>query len=461
MDLDPGGKEPLYEQIYAYIKADIQHQRLPFEEKLPSTRMLAGYLQVSRTTVAMAYDQLLSEGYIESIPCKGYYVCRIEELYNLGQPPGEEPEGEELSGEQYAYDFCPDGIDAEHFPFPVWRKLFRAALCAENRDLFSLGPPKGASELRRNIASYLHQARGVNCAADQIVVGAGNDYLLMLLGKLLGGDHRIAMEDPTYRQAWLVFRSMGYPVDCVPMDQGGMDVDALKRTVASLAYVMPSHQFPLGTVMPISRRLKLLNWAGEREGRYIIEDDYDSEFRYRGKPIPALAGYDVNDRVIYLGTFSKSIAPALRVSYMALPKHLARLFDREFSFFNSTVPGIDQAALNAFIQEGHYEKHLNKMRGIYKNRHDILLGEMKKLESVCRVFGEHAGLHILAEFYNGMSEAEIIAAAGARGIRLYGLSDYQIGGGYRGKHPVVLMGYGKLAEGQIVRAVRLLREIFC
>ncbi len=442
---------PLYEQIYRYIKEDIRTGRIPAKEKLPSSRALAAYLEVSRSTVDLAYGQLLSEGYLESVPCKGYYACSIEELYRL--TPAPEIREPEVSGEtpHYDYDFTPNGIDLENFPYGIWRKISRNILLEDKKELFRLGDPKGERELRETISNYLHQARGVNCSPDQIVLGAGNDYLLLLLSALLGTDHRIAMETPTYKHAFRIFRQLGFPLSTVPMDAWGMEVEELGKTGADIAYVMPSHQYPLGIVMPIKRRLELLSWAEEQEGRYLIEDDYDSEFRYRGKPVPALQGADSGGRVIYIGTFSKSIAPAIRISYLVLPRELLQACEGKLHLFSSTVSRIDQMILNTFIKEGHFERHLNRMRTLYSRKHDALLLGLRPLLGSCRIAGERAGVHLLLKFSGGITEEELISRAGEAGVRVYPLSAYETGGEKKGKktEAVVILGYATLSEDQI------------
>ncbi|MCC8065853.1 MAG: PLP-dependent aminotransferase family protein, partial [Clostridiales bacterium] len=337
ISLDVHSAIPLYEQIYSHIKTEIQNGGLPFKEKLPSSRKLADYLQVSRTTVNMAYDQLVSEGYIESVPHRGYFVCELEGLLHL-QPASAAAFERTDSGEQvYDYDFSPHGVDLNSFPHNAWRKLSKKLLMEEDKYLFRLGDPQGERALRETIAGYLHQARGVNALPERIVVGAGNDFLLLLLCSMFGSGMKIAMESPTYRKAYDLFQNLSNEVQIVEMDDSGMRVDQLEKTRARLAYVMPSHQYPLGTVMPVKRRMQLLGWAAAEKDRYIIEDDYDSEFRYKGKPIPALQGYDRNDRVIYIGTFSKSIAPSIRVSYMVLPESLMELYRRRARNISSTV----------------------------------------------------------------------------------------------------------------------------
>ncbi|GKH33023.1 PLP-dependent aminotransferase family protein [Muricomes sp. OA1] len=448
---------PLYEQIYSYIKKDIQSGRIQSGEKLPSTRSLSRYLEVSRSTVELAYEQLLSEGYVESEPYRGFFVAQIEELYQLKQSPKRIPGGSVREEKRYSYDFTPNGVDLNSFPYNAWRKLSRDCLMDDRAEMFRLGEPQGEYGLREAICDYLHQARGVNCQPEQIIVGAGNDYLLMLLTTVIGHEHKVALENPTYKQAYRLFKNLSYEVCTVDMDSRGMDITKLTESNADIAFVMPSHQYPLGIVMPIKRRLALLKWANEQEGRYIIEDDYDSEFRYKGKPIPALQGYDSCDKVIYMGTFSKSIAPAIRMSYMVLPKSLLVLYQEKSSFLNSTVSKVDQLILQKFIEEGYYERHLNKTRALYKSRHDTLLGCLKSLQDRCVISGENAGVHLLLHFHNHMAEDELTARAAQKGVRVYGLTEYYIEPQV-GKQATILLGYANMNEEKIQEAVRILDE---
>lgn len=454
LHLDVHGEKTLYEQIYEYLKAEIQKGAVRGGERLPSTRMLASRLEVSRSTVLLAYEQLLSEGYVETVPYRGYFVCQVGELYHLEAAKPEEPEGGQGDGKAYKYDFSPNGVDLEHFPYAVWRKLNREVLQEGQKELLRLGDARGEAELRNAIGTYLHQARGVQVHPSRIVIGAGNDYLLMLLSRLLGTEHRIAMESPTYRHAYEVFRSLGYECSTVSMDRHGMDVRALRESGADVAYVMPSHQFPLGTVMPIRRRQELLEWAEEKPERYIIEDDYDSEFRYVGKPVPALQGIDGSRKVIYIGTFSKSIAPAIRISYLVLPPALAEQYERVGRSFSCTVSRMDQKMLQLFMERGYFERHLNRMRALYKSRHDALLAKLRAVRGIRRVLGERAGVHILLEFSPDRTEEELVERAACQGVRVYPLSEYCIG--EKPHAPVVLLGYADMGEEQLGEAVRLL-----
>ena len=458
INLKPGEKTPLYEQLYEYIRGEIRDGHIASGEKLPSTRALSRHLEVSRSTVELAYEQLLSEGYIEPQPYRGYYVAQIEGLYQIKQQHMNAKKSSPEAKKVYRYDFTPNGVDLKSFPYNTWRKLSRECLVDDRAELFRLGCPQGEFGLRNAISSYLHQARGVNCSPDQIIVGAGNDYLMMLLCAIIGTRHKVALENPTYKQAYRLFENLSCEVCTVDMDAKGMRSDGLKASGADIAFVMPSHQYPLGTVMPIKRRMELLGWADESEARYIIEDDYDSEFRYKGKPIPALQGYDGNGKVIYIGTFSKSIAPAIRMSYLVLPENLCRVYEERCSFINSTVSKVDQLILQKFIEDGYYERHLNKMRALYKNRHDALLLALRSWNGEFSVSGENAGVHLLLHFRDGRSEEELIRLAALKGVKVYGLSEYYVDGKKDRKEAVILLGYANLSEEKIKDAVRLLKE---
>ncbi len=469
--LQTNSEKCLYEQIYEHIRQEIREGKLLAGERLPSTRSLAEYLQVARSTVDYAYDQLLSEGYIEARPCSGYFVCPMEELLNLEEwlnagenTPGEETmagtESRELSCSvdraEYQYDFSPNGIDMSGFPFGVWKRITRNILTDANSELFAQGEAQGDYDLRATISRYLHSSRGVNCLPEQIIIGAGNDYLLMLLEKILGRHVRIAMENPTYKRAYRIFKSFAYHIETVAMDENGMKVSQLMEKDVQAAYVMPSHQFPTGTVMPIGRRTELLRWAGMRENRYLIEDDYDSEFRYRGKPIPSLQASDEQNKVIYIGTFSKAIAPAIRVSYMVLPEPLLEKYRRDCYFYSCTVSRIDQRILNEFIRDGYFERHLNKMRKRYRGKHEVLLEALKPFEERFKITGEHAGLHLLLTDRGNRTEEELLHRAAKQGVKVYGLSDSMVED--VGGHATILLGYGAMEITEIQKGIECLKK---
>ncbi len=455
----------LYEQIYQHIKKEIMDGRLLEGERLPSTRSLAEYLQVARSTVDYAYGQLSDEGYIESRPYRGYFVCPMEEVFGATGNRQIQEEKEEPCREAVAYDFSPYAIDMSGFPFSVWKKITKNILTDANSELFSKGEVQGDYQLRQTISRYLHSSRGVNCRPEQIIVGAGNDYLLMLLEKILGRHVRVAMEYPTYGRSCRIFQSFAYDIVTVDGDENGMQVKQLEKQNVNAVYVMPSHQFPSGTVMPIGRRLELLKWAYSGADRYVIEDDYDSEFRYRGKPIPALQASDEHGRVIYLGSFSKAIAPAIRVSFMVLPEPLLERYKRTCSFYSCTVSRIDQSILNEFISAGYFERHLNKMRKIYRGKHELLLECLRPFQDKFTVSGENAGLHLLLTSVGKISEAELIHSAAEEGVKVYGLMDsmkeIETDKSIELKMPgTVLLGFGAMSHEQIEEGVRRLAKVW-
>lgn len=452
--LDENSGEYLYQQIYSYMKNEIQKGSLPAGQRLPSTRALASHLQVSRSTVDFAYGQLLSEGYIESIPYKGHFVCEITKLYRqenifrIKEEKREEP--------KYAFDFSPNNIDITHFPFSTWKRISKAVYMEEERKIFEMGTSKGDKRLREVICAYLHSSRGVACTPEQIIVGAGNDYLLMLLQKILGTGKKAAVENPAYMRAARIFASGGYEVFPIELDGSGMKAEALRESGAQIAYITPSHQFPTGVVMPIGRRMELLTWAKEAEERYIIEDDYDSEFRYKGMPIPSLQASDADGKVIYLGTFSKSIAPAIRISYMVLPSNLLRIYEEKLWFISSTVSRIDQAILYYFMKDGHFERYLNKMRKIYKGKHDLVMEHLEEFGKAFDVSGEYAGLHVLLKDKREWGEEKLLQTAEEADCRVYGMNSYVIG--ENKKADTVIIGYGGMEEEQITEGMELLKK---
>lgn len=462
IQLQTGNGKCLYEQIYEHIKQEIKEGKLLAGERLPSTRSLAEYLQVARSTVEYAYDQLLSEGYIESEACRGYFVCPVEDLFQLTgeSSPVDLPDGNLWTSETMdngvQYDFSPYKIDMGGFPLGVWKRITRKMLSESNCDLFAQGDPRGDYNLRLTISRYLHSSRGVECTPEQIIVGAGHDYLLMLLEKILGQGRKVVMENATYKRAYHIFKSFAYDIRTIGTDKNGMKVSELGSTDADVVYTMPAHQFPTGVVMPIGRRTELLHWADAGENRYIIEDDYDSEFRYRGKPIPALQSLDKRGKVIFMGTFSKAIAPAIRVGYMVLPKELLARYQKEYYFYSCTVSRIDQSILNEFISSGSFERHLNKMRKYYRAKHDLLLECLKPFEKKFRILGEDAGLHLLLTARDQISEEELLESAEKSGVKVYPFSGNLVTE-ENGK-ATILLGFGGLSEAQIKEGMALLEK---
>ena len=429
-NIDTHSKEPIYMQIYDYICAEIRSGNLRPGDRLPSTRQLSVHLQVSRNTVDMAYGQLNAEGYIESRPKQGYYICDITNHIPAIFPsdaPAVPPSPRPASPSSVCFDFNPNGIDLEYFPYNIWKKTMKDILYNDSQDNLLLpGDPQGDPGLRQAIAGYLHQSRGVRCDASQVIVGAGTDFLLILLYQLLGAKAVYAVENPGYFQAYQVLSHIGASTVPVSMDGSGIHMDDLYHSGASVAYVMPSHHFPTGIVMPIKRRLELLAWAGNCPDRYIIEDDYDSEFRYKGRPIPSLQGIDTSGHVIYMGTFSKALTPAMRVGYMVLPPSLLSRYRQQLSFYSSSVSRSEQKFLTLFIRRGQFERHLNLMRNVYKKKRDYILKAFQPYRQFLTISGENSGLHMLLHFKDGRTTTQLLSQAAEQGIRLYQVSDYSM-----------------------------------
>ncbi len=458
--------ESLYAQIYEYIKAEIRNGHIPADTKLPSTRRLSEGMGVSRSTVQLAYDQLCDEGYLTAKPYRGYFAARVDELafFSWEQGKGQTEAGDVRNAEEgkaagesippdtgKGWDFSLSGADLSHFPFNTWRRLVREVFSDETGDVLRKGTAQGEERLRTIISEYLRQSRGVYCGPEQVVIGAGNEYLLMLLNQILGGPVRVAMEEVTYTQAARVLRGIGDEVVPVRMDGQGMCAAGLERAGARLAYVMPSHQFPTGIVMPVARRIELLSWAGGADA-YLIEDDYDSEFRYRGRPIPALKSLDRKERVIYIGTFSRAIAPAIRISYMVLPHELLSRYRKVCGFYACTAPRADQQVLASFMEGGYFERHLNRMRAIYKNRHDCLLQALSPLSERFAISGENAGVHLVLQDREGREEEELTALARREGVRVYGIQSFCLVPKREREQDwkgTVLLGFAGLSEAEI------------
>ncbi|CAM4180545.1 GntR family transcriptional regulator [Bacillus manliponensis] len=448
-------KIPLYVQLYEYIKAEIRSGKIPPLTKLPAKRKLAVHLEVSKNTVESAYEQLLAEGYIESVSRKGYFVCEIEQMIHTVKK-------KELVKEvsyrepKYKYDFTQTGVDANSFPFSVYRKISNEVWQLENKDLLFLGHPQGELSLREEMAKYLYESRGVRCSASQIVIGAGTQFLIRMLFQLLNGSH-FAVENPGYHRKLVAFEKGDDNVQMLSLDEDGICISDLEGGKANVVFVTPSHQFPCGMIMPIKRRMQLLQWAQEQRGRYIIEDDYDSEFRYSGKPIPALQGLDTEGNVIYMGTLSKALLPSLRMSYMVLPKQLIELYQTQYLFYTQSVSRIDQEIIRRFLNEGHWEKHIHKMRVVYRKKRDALVSAIERYFSTqVEVIGEDSGLHILLKVRNEMLEEELIKRAAENSIKVYPVSMYYKEG-TTPKNPV-LLGFAVLSEEEIEEATQLLYQ---
>ena len=409
---------PLYEALYRCIRGDILSGALKPGEKLPSKRALAQNLEVSKITVETAYNQLLSEGYIRSQEKVGYFVESVERQV---QPRAGAENRAEAAAREFALDLTANGT--EQFPFSVWSRLQREVMLDYSEQLLLPLPNRGIPELRQAIAQHLAAFRGMHVDPENILIGAGTDFLYNLLIQLLGRDKVYAVEEPGYGKIRKIYAAGGVKCVSAPMDKHGVCPDSLEN--ADVLHFSPSHHFPTGLVTPVRRRTELLTWAN-RGDRWIIEDDYDSEFRFDAHPKPAMQSLDGHGRVIYMNTFSKSLAPSIRISYMVLPTALMAQFQRELGFYSCTVPSFEQYTLARFLSRGYFEKHIHRMRKFYKNRRNNVVSILQNCTFADRltILEQDAGLHFLLKVDTVLSDRELTEKLEAAGIRVRALSSY-------------------------------------
>ena len=408
---------PLYEALYRSIRADILAGVLPAGYKLPSKRALAQNLEVSKITVETAYSQLLSEGYISSREKVGYFVEAVEHRI---PPVSPEVTAEVPAKKEYLLDLTANAT--EQFPFSVWSRLQREVMLDYGEKLLAPLPNQGIAELRQAIANHLTAFRGMHVDPRNILIGAGTDFLYNLLIQLLGREKTYAVEEPGYGKIRKIYAAGGVRCVSAVMDAEGVCPENLGD--ADVLHFSPSHHFPTGLVTPVSRRLALLEWA--KAGKWIIEDDYDSEFRFDAHPKPSMQSLDAQGRVIYMNTFSKTLAPSIRISYMILPAGLMAQFQRELGFYSCTVPSFEQYTLARFLDGGHFEKHINRMRKVYKNRRNTLVSLLRGCEvsHLLTILEQDAGLHFLLKADTRYSDRELTERLEGLGIRVRALSDY-------------------------------------
>ena len=448
----------LYEQLYRRVKADILSGRLTAGEKLPSKRALAAHLEVSVITVKNAYEQLMAEGYLTGVEKKGYFVSAV--LPSPAAVPASPEQPPPPREPVWFLDLATNSIAAEDFPFTVWARLMRQTILEQGTGLLRSTPPQGAWALRQAIAAHLRQFRAMEVTAEQIIVGAGTEVLYNLLVQLLGRDRLYGVEDPGYSKAARIYALGGARTAPVLVDEGGVSLRSLEMSDAQILHTSPNHQFPTGAVTPIGRRQSLLRWAEAREGRYIIEDDYDSEFRFTLRPIPTLQSIDRAGRVIYVNTFSRTLAPSLRISYMVLPKSLTERYRAQLGFYSSTVPAMEQHTLARFLDEGYFEAHINRMRKSYRAQRDAVIDTILQspLGEHCRVSGEDAGLHFLLTIDTKCTDHVLRADAEGRGVRLSFLSDFALRPGSAPQHTLVIH-YPGIDLGRLRSALSILEAL--
>ena len=419
------GSDSLYEYLYKCIKNDILQGNIRAGEKLPSKRTFAKNLGISVITVENAYEQLIAEGYIYSIPKKGFYVTDLKKEVETEKKTVTKEMVPITGGESgYFADFTSNQTQSELFPFTVWTRMIREVLGENQIQLMTNPPCGGIYPLREAIAKYLKEFRGMTVLPEQIIIGAGTEYLYGLLIQLLGTDKIYAVENPGYRKIAKIYRSWKVACEYIDMDEEGVPIGELQRKRVDILHISPSHHYPTGIVMPVSRRYELLGWAAKSNSHYIIEDDYDSELRLGGQPIPTMQSIDVSDRVIYMNTFTKTLASTVRISYMILPPPLLEQFYERLSFYSCSVSNFEQYTLGKFIEEGFFEKHINRLRNHYHKKRDILLGAIResRLGDLVHISGEEAGVHFLMEIQTEKEEEEFLTCAQTQGIRLSPLS---------------------------------------
>ena len=459
-------KGPLYKSLYHFILEDIEQGKLKSNEKLPSKRSLARNLGISTISIENAYDQLISEGYIYSLPKRGYFVSEVENIVRLKTKSLPKPEAKILlpqntgkAPENY-FDFSSNRIENTSFPFSIWAKIIRETISTKEKELLEVSPCGGVEELRQAIASHLESFRGMNVNPEQIIVGAGTEYLYGLLIKLLGKDKVYCIENPGYKKLRKIYESNGAACIPVDMDEHGLSVEKLRQAGGQIAHISPTHHFPTGICMLASRRYEMLAWANEKETNYIIEDDYDSEFRLKGKPVPPLFSMDAFGKVIYMNTFSKSLTSTIRISYMILPENLAREFYRKLSFYSCTVSTFEQYTLSSFISQGFFEKHINRMRVHYGRKRSRIIELIKHFftEEECRIIENDSGLHFILEFNTNLSDIEFKERLKAKKILISSITDFEMGQKRQDKHQFIL-NYSSINIEELRSVLKIVRQV--
>lgn len=448
--LDRSGASPLYEQLYRALKADILSGALPGGSRLPSGRALAEHLGLSRVTVETAYAQLLAEGYLTSRPRAGYFV---EQLTPQELPPRmaelevQPPEPETAQSRS-----------AQLFPFSVWARLMRGVLLDRRQELLRPAPDAGLPALRQAVAAELYRQRGVHVSPEQVYIGAGAEYFYNLLIQFFGHGRVYALENPGHRKIARVYQANQVAVRPIGMDADGVIPELLEQSGAEVLHISPSHHYPTGTVTPITRRQALMRWLTAQPGRYLIEDDYDSEFRFSGLPIPTIQSMDRSGRVIYMNTFSRTISPSLRISYMILPRTLLPQWQAAMGFYSCTVPSFEQMTLTRFLAEGYFEKHLSRMKKHYRAVRAQLFSVLHTPQAVrqCAVHDTDAGLHLVLELKNAPEPEALRALLRQSGLPDALLSDFFLDAPSPQAQKSIVLGYADAEPAQLEAALTAL-----
>ena len=448
-------KGHLTKELYKALKNDIEEGKLMRGEKLPSKRTFARNCSVSTITVQNAYDQLVSEGYITAVEKKGYYVSDsvVKKKAKISYYVEEDQEASIVE----LPDLSNNRVNVDNFPFSIWSRIMRKTMMEKQHLLLSPMKTEGVYELRRAISHHLSSFRGMAVSPSQIIVGAGTEYLYSLIIQLLGRDKLYAIEDPGYMKLEKIYEANGVKSIKVKLDEKGLSLEMLEDSGADIAHISPNHHYPTGITMPLDRRYEILSWAAGKEDRYILEDDYDSEFRVSRNPFPTLYTLDTSGSVIYMNTFSKSLASTVRISYMVLPFDLAERFKEKLSFYSSTVSSFEQYTLASFILDGYFEKHINRMRLFYIRQRKAILSLIysSPMKDRCSVIENDSGLHFILRLNTTHSDKEVKELLSQEGIKISALSDYS-------NSPAVchdfIINYSNLDMEAFERALDILSE---
>lgn len=451
---------PLYIQLYHYFKTQIEENRLNQGDKLPSIRGLGKSLSISKITVEKAYQQLASEGYIENCDRSRYTVNKVDDFICKSAPHliDNPPENRTIiTKSKVLYDFSSGEMDIDGFDFLLWKRYVSKAFLHKER-LVNYGNIKGEEELRTEIAKYIQKSRGVYAHPSQIIIGAGVQNLLSILCSLLKFEHHsIAFEEPGFKNGRRIFADNAFRIKPIKMKKDGIDMEELVGSGENLVYVSPSHQFPTGYIMPIGRRNQLLNWAKAKNG-IIIEDDYDSEFRYYGRPIPALKGLDTRGNVVYLGSFSKVIPPSIRISYMVLPDNFLEIYQKKSSLYNQAASTIEQLALAQFMFDGHLERQIRKLRKLYYEKSRLFFDGIKTiLGDNVEVKENESGLHTILTVKSKLHAKELVERALKHGCRVAPVEDYYWDVAPE-KLPQIILYFSKIPSHEMKIAINRLKD---
>lgn len=456
------GNSPLYVQIYTYFKDAIEKGDIEEGEKLPSIRGLTKAIGVSKITVEMAYQQLLSEGYIQNANRARYTVASLdkslleERTKNLNQESNKVLDN--MNTFKVDYDFASGEMDPKGFNFSLWKKYVNKAL-TETQRLVGYGHPQGEKELREQIVHYLFQSRGVAADRSQVIIGPGVQSLLIILCSLLRDKHdSIAFEDPGFKNGRRIFLDHGFQIVPVEMGKDGIEIDTLSERDTNLVYLSPSHQFPTGSIMSIGKRITMLSWAEKRKG-LIIEDDYDSEFRYYGRPVPALKGLDQRGNVVYLGSFSKIMPPSIRISYMVLPESLLALYKKKISLYKQGSSTTEQLALALFMADGQLEKQIRRLRKLYQEKRVLFLKSIKdNLGERVILEEKESGLFTVLDVKSDLTSQDLKDRALKLGCRIASIEDYSLIGPSGQSLPRLILYFSSIPKDKIDEGIRLLKK---